>query len=66
MKKVLAFILTAVFTFAGLWLALLADASDNAPVDQGALSFLAALTFCAALLCAGWGSSMKKEGRRYV
>lgn len=66
MKKILAYLLTAAFTFAGLWLALIANVEDAEPLSQGGLSILAALSFSAALLCAGWGNSLKKEGRRYV
>lgn len=59
MKKFLAIILTAAFTFAGLWLALIAEVDDTNPMGQGGLAILAAITFCIALLCAGWGNSLK-------
>lgn len=63
MKKVLYIILCTAFTWAGLWLALIAEVEDTNPIGQGTLSLLAAICFCAALLCAGLGQS-KKKGRK--
>ena len=62
MKKLLAIILTAVFVFGGLWLTLFASVDDSHPLAQGGLSILAAVAFCVALLCAGWGNSLTWKG----
>ena len=62
MKKLLAIILTTAFVCSGLWLALFAAVDDSHPLAQGGLSILAAVAFCAALLCAGWGNSLTWKG----
>ena len=64
MKKALAILRTAALTFAGLWLALLAEFNDNAPLAQGGQALLAAVLFSLAILAAGWGNSLKWKGGR--
>ena len=64
MKKIFAYLLTAVFAYAGIWLAFIANVSDAEPLSQGGLSILAAVTLCAAIVCAGWGNSLKWKGGR--
>lgn len=57
MKKVFAFLGMTLCTAAGLWLALIAGASS--PAGEMALALSAAVLFCAAILCAGYGNSIK-------
>ena len=59
MKKILAYLLTALLTYAGLWLALVAEINDQHPLAQGGQAVLAAVLFALALLAAGWGNSLK-------
>ena len=59
MKKALAILLTAALTFAGLWLALVAEFNDTKPLAQGGQAILAAVLLSLALLAAGWGNSLK-------
>ena len=64
MKKALSIILTAALVWAGLWLALVAEANDHEPLGQGGLALLAAVCFCGAILAAGWGNSLKEGGSK--
>lgn len=65
MKKLLAILLTVAFTAAGFWLALVAQFDNLHPLSQGGKALLSAILFSAALLCAGWGNSLKwKKGRK--
>ena len=64
MKKILCYIFCALFAWAGLWLALIADVSDDSPLCQGGLSILSAVLFCIALLFAGYGNSLVWKGRK--
>lgn len=66
MKKLFALLLCVIFTYAGLWLALIAEVNDAHPFDQGAQSIGAALLFASALLCAGWGQSLTWSGKKKV
>jgi len=59
MKKFTGYLLSAVFTFCGLWLALIAEVTDDKPVDQGGIALLAAMAFCVSLLFAGIAGSVK-------
>ena len=65
MKKILSYIGCAVTAWAGLYFAVIADVSDNKPYDQGGLSIIAAILFCASILFAGYGNSTKwKKAKR--
>lgn len=66
MKKILAILLCVIFTYSGLWLALIAEVNDAKPFDQGAQSIGAALLLAAAVLCAGWGQSLTWSGTKKV
>ena len=57
-KKIIAAILLVIFSFSGLWLAILAKI-EEVPVKQFWFCIMAALLFCAAILCAGYGQSRK-------
>lgn len=64
MKKAISYIACALFTWGGLWLALIANVMDDAPFDQGGLSLLSAIAFCVALLFAGYGNSITWKGEK--
>ena len=58
-KKTIAYIVSAAFVLAGIWLALIAEVSEDDPIDQGSLALLAAIAFCVALLFAGLAGTIK-------
>ena len=64
MKKALAYIGCVSFTWCGAYAALIANVSDDHPYDQGGLSLIAVILFCAALLCAGYGNSITWKGKK--
>lgn len=64
MKKTISYIACAIFAWAGLWVAVVADVSDDSPFDQGGLSILSAVLFCIAILIAGYGNSITWKGKR--
>lgn len=63
MKKALCYLGCALCTWSGLWVALIAAISDDSPLAQGGMSIAAALLFCAAILIAGYGNSLKWRNR---
>lgn len=64
MKKAIAYIGCVASTWAGLWLALIADVTDDS-LGQGGLSLIAAVLFCIAVLFAGYGNSQTwKKGKK--
>lgn len=64
MKKIFAYLLTALLTYSGLWFAFVAEFNDNEPLAQGGQAVLAAVLFSLAILAAGWGNSLKRNGGR--
>ena len=64
-KKIFSWVLVVIFTWGGLWLAILAKIED-VPVKQFSLAMTAAMLFCAAILSAGYGQSKKSHEKAEV
>ena len=64
MKKILCYFAFAAFVWAGLFLALVADVTDDSPLSQGGLSLLAAVSICIAILFMAKGNELPWKGKK--
>ncbi len=64
MKKALCYIAFTIFLWTGLYLALIADVTDDSPLSQGGLCVLAVIAICVSILFMAKGNELPWKAKK--